>query len=334
VRRSLTPRRFITLLGGFPKREPLRTSVLGSKELPQYTRKLVEYTTEGTERVQAFLLVPHGAKKAPAVIAIHQSGGTRPYRFGKSEPAGLGGDPELAYGLELCLRGYVVICPDRLPFESRALAKSRFRRVFAWKPVYTRSGGADFDLSEDVYLGCIANRLLFEGRTLEGAAVYELQRALDCLCERPEVASRRLGMIGHSGGGWFGTLLMYVDPRVKAGCVSCGTWLQGWNYRGDTMRPFDGLAGMVIPGLGRWGDVDDILAGLAPRPFLEIRGDLRAGPPGAKAALTAKAKARYADLGVPERFQYDSYRGGHEFRKDKREKAYAWLDRWLRKSPD
>ncbi len=82
-------------------------------------------------------------------------------------------------------------------------------------------------------------------------------------------------------------------------------------------------------GLGRWGDVDDILAGLAPRPLLEIRGDLRAAPPGAEAALTAKAKARYADLGVPERFQYDNYHGGHEFRKDKREKAHAWLDRWL-----
>ncbi len=277
------------------------------------------------------------ARKGPGILAIHQDGGRRPYQFGKSEPAGLGGDPELAYGLELCLRGYVVICPDRFPFESRSLANSPFKETFAQFPIYTRyydekNELKENDLSEDLYRGCVAGRLLFEGRTFTGLTIHELRRAVDCLREQPEVDRDRIGVIGHSGGGYYGTLLMYVDPRVKVGCVSCGTSLFRWDYGGERLRPMAGFGSNSIPGLAQWGDLDDILAGLGPRPFLEIRGDLKwCWPPDSKSALTTKAKARYAELGVPERFRYEGYQGGHEFRKDKRRKAYAWLDRWLEK---
>ena len=311
----------------------METQILDTEECDQYTRKLVEYTTESSERVQAFVLVPHGVTKAPGVLAIHQDGGRRPYEFGKSEPAGVGGDPELAYGLELCLRGYVVICPDRFPFESRSLANSEFRETFAQFPLFTRLDGKDFDLTEDLYAGCIANRLLFAGRTELGVTLFELMRAVDCLREQPEVDPSRIGVIGHSAGGYYGALLMYVDPRVKAGCASCGTFLIRWFFGEDRLRPINGIgAGAVVPGLKHWGDVDDILAGIAPRPFLETRGDLPGLPTSARSDLTTKAKARYVELGVPERFRYETYRGTHEFRKDKREKSYAWLDKWLRRA--
>lgn len=82
-----------------------------------------------------------------------------------------------------------------------------------------------------------------------------------------------------------------------------------------------------MPVLLRWGDVDDVLAGLAPRPYLET------GDPGEMAAhtaaLTGKAGARYAELGVPERFEWVTYDSGHTFRRDMRESSYAWLDCWL-----
>ena len=131
MEQSLTPRKLISLLGGFPDKRPLDMQVLEVQEYAAYRRQLIEYTPEGDERVQAFLLVPsQRAEKLPGIVAIHQDGAHRPYEFGKSEPAGVAGDPELAYGLELCLRGYVVVCPDRFPFESRSLARSRFKEQF------------------------------------------------------------------------------------------------------------------------------------------------------------------------------------------------------------
>jgi len=270
----LTPERLVSLLGEFPEEPPLDMRVLEVQEFDAYTRRLIEYTVEGEERVQAFLLIPRGRdEKLPSVLAIHQDGAGRPYQYGKSEPSGVAGDSELRYGLELCLRGYVVICPDRFPFESRSLAKSRFKETFGNFPVFTRYRGKELDLTEDLYRGCIANRLLFEGRPLLGKELFEMRRALDCLSTYPAIDNDRIGVIGHSAGGLYAAFLMYVDPRVKVGCASCGTFLFRWIYGKDALKPINGFAGLVIPGLKEWGDIDDILAGLAPRPFLETAGD-------------------------------------------------------------
>jgi hypothetical protein len=125
------------------------------------------------------LRAPAGRRPpAPGVLAIHQDGAARPYRYGKSEPAGLGGDPELAYGLELCRRGYVVVCPDRFPYESRRLAASPVAAAFADFRVYRGAGAAlGLELTEDLYRGCAANPLLLEGWTALGKELYELGRS-------------------------------------------------------------------------------------------------------------------------------------------------------------
>ena len=163
---------------------------------------------------------------------------------------------------------------------------------------------------------------------LAGMLRNELQRALDVLCALPGVDGQRLGAIGHSAGGLMTALTMYVDPRVKAGCVSSGTFLIGNIYGPDRLRPINGFGSLLaVPGMKGWGDVDDVLAGLAPRPYLETHGDFTQEMVDEK---SAKARARYQALGVEERYQsivYDA--GAHVFRADKRAMSYAWLDRWL-----
>lgn len=215
-----------------------------------------------------------------------------------------------------------------LLFESRSLASSRLSETFAGFRVFTEGG---LERTEELYKGAMANRLLLEGRSALGQELVELRRALDVLSARPEVDARCLGAIGHSAGGPLAALLMYVDPRVKAGCASCGAFLFRWWFNQAYLRPINGFAGLwTVPGLLRWGDVDDILAGLAPRPYLET-GDPEETA-GHTAALTGKARARYAALGVQERFSWVTYASGHTFRRDMRERSYAWFDRWLRDS--
>ncbi len=324
---------FISLLGTPPPPAPLDVKVLSVESLPPHTRKLVEYGTVGQERGQAYLLVPVALEgKASGILAIHQDGGSRPYSFGKSEPAGLGGDPELAYGRELCERGYVVICPDRFPFESRSLARSKYKAVFDEFRIGTHLSewDMDLDLTEDLYAGCVANRLLFEGWSQLGKSLFELKRAVDVLCLQPEVDASRLGAIGHSAGGFFTVLAMYVDARLKAGCSSTGPFLIRDVYSAEYLRPINGFgSALAVPGLKQWGDVDDIVAGLAPRPFLETCGE-QGESAEERDPLWAKVRAKYAQLGVSERLQTKVYPGGHEFRKDMRELSYDWFDRWLR----
>jgi dienelactone hydrolase len=323
---------FLALMGKAPEKPPLDVKVLSERDLEDHTLKQIEYATTPDERVQAYLLLPHGgAGPKPGVLAIHQDGADRPYQYGGSEPAGVAGDPELPYGLELCRRGYVVICPDRFPFGSRSLANSPHRETFAQFPVYGRNQGQESDLTEDLYRGSVANRLLFEGWTMMGKTLYELQRALDLLCSLPEVDGDRLGAIGHSAGGLLSAILMFVDRRIGVACASSGTSLIGNIYGRERLRPINGFGSLLaVPGMKRWGDVDDVLAGLAPRPYLETHGDFTQEMVDEK---SAKARARYKALGVAERYQsiiYDA--GAHVFRADMRDKSYAWFDRWLKEA--
>jgi dienelactone hydrolase len=331
MKQAPTRSEFLALLGEFPVKPSLELEMLSERDLEGHTLKLVEYATADEERVQAYLLLPHGiAGRKPGVLAIHQDGGDRPYQFGGSEPAGVAGDPDLQYGLELCRRGYVVLCPDRFPFGSRSLARSTHRETFAQFPVYTRYQGKELDLSEDLYRGCVANRLLFEGWTLLGKELLELQRAVDVLCTLPEVDGERLGAIGHSAGGFLTALLMYVDPRIAVGCASSGTGLIGGIYGREHLRPINGFGNpLAVPGMKAWGDIDDVLAGLAPRPYLETHGDSTQEMVDAK---SEKARAQYKELRVEERYQsivYDAQ--AHVFRADMREKSYEWFDRWLKR---
>jgi dienelactone hydrolase len=329
ARSAPSPQTLLALIGGFPPAPPLEPAVLAVEEAESHTRKLVEYTTEAGERVQAFSLVPRDLDRpAPGVLAIHQDGGVRPYSHGKSEPAGVGGDRELAYGRELCERGYVVLCPERFGFESHSLASSPFADAFTSFRIFKQDG---FELTEDLWMGCVGNRLIFEGRPPLGRTLFELRRAVDYLCAQPEVDPASIGLIGHSAGGLYGALAMYLDDRIGVGCASCGTFLFRWIWGpGGVLRPINGFGGATVPGMARWGDVDDVLAGLAPRPFLETRGDASYFAPGEIEQLTGKARARYAALGLADRYEHVAYDAGHVFRADMRERSYAWLDRWLR----
>jgi dienelactone hydrolase len=294
----LTAAEYVTFLGGFPERGPLEVVVREEADAGDHTRALLEYDGDGVARVTAYLLTPrtpapHGGR--PGVVAIHQDGPRTHRDIGKGEPAGLLGDDDQQYGVELCRRGYVVLCPDRRWFEHR--------HRMSWDT-------ALYGLRGDL---------------------FELHRAVDCLIEHSGADPRRVGAIGHSAGGWMAAMLTFTDPRVAACAVSCGTWLWRWGTLPKGERPEGRIPEPPVPGLGDVIDQDDFLAGIAPRPYLETRGDMWEGP--FEADLTAKARRRYAALGVPERFQYLVYgHDQHAFRHDMRERSYAWLDTWLSRS--
>src|SRR5690349_17745513 len=105
----------VARLGAFPQPAPLALEVGVAGDAGGCSRALVSYAAEPGERISAWLLRPAGPAPAggwPGILAIHQHGGI--YELGKSEPAGLSADPMYHYGLDLCRRGYVVLCPDQL----------------------------------------------------------------------------------------------------------------------------------------------------------------------------------------------------------------------------
>ena len=173
---SATKDRLLELLGDFPNRPPDDYRTLDSVELDGGTRHLIEFTSEEQDPlferpadvVRAYLLVPtrtNGAR-LPAIVAIHQDGPRGD--LGKAEPAGVDGDQEQFFGLELFRRGYVVMCPDRLGHADR-------------REIPGASTPEDEQLNSQA-LSHFVGQLLLTGRNWSGKDAYDLTRATDILC--------------------------------------------------------------------------------------------------------------------------------------------------------
>lgn len=301
-------------LGRFPARVPLAATLGPASDMGDHTRTLVSYDVEAGERIDAWLLRPRGQAPAagwPAILALHQHAGE--YYLGKSQPAGLSADNGYQYGLELCRRGYVVLCPDHLCFEDRR------------PPEYVRVEGGY--LKDQGYERFEFTRLVLEGSCLQTKYLHDMSCALDLLAELPDVDAARLGAIGHSLGGQEALWLAWYDQRVRATVSSCGFGLIRTIIRDGITHNF----AMYVPGLLEIGDTDALLAEIAPRAFLLTAGEQdRIFPIDGVRAIAASAEAVYARQGVADRFRAVIFPAAHSFPDQVKAEAYAFLERWLR----
>jgi hypothetical protein len=110
--------------------------------------------------------------------------------------------------------------------------------------------------------------------TLLGLMLFDVGRCVDYLASRPDVASDRIGVIGHSLGGILVNGVLPLEPRLKVGVASCGYGL----FRTDRLFPQRWAASdsAYLPRLALYRDRPDdlpldfhhILALSAPRPHL------------------------------------------------------------------
>jgi dienelactone hydrolase len=291
----------VRLLGRTPARSSLQPKVLERVALTGCTREKVSYMVEPGQRVSAYLFAPAAEGRQPAVLCIHQH--NREYHLGKSEPAGLSGNPEQFYALELAKRGYVTLTPDAICFEERQHSSLR---------------GTDYERFE-------ATRRLAEGSCLQAKMLWDLTRAVDYLLTRREVDRRRIGCLGHSLGGQETLFLGAVDRRIAAGVSSCGFS----SYRSIFDAAILHNLALYVPGIVRYGDLDRVLGLVAPRPFLVLAGTTDPLFP-MEGVQTTVREARRAYGKARERLRLETFPAGHGFIAPMREAAYAWFDRWLK----
>src|SRR6185312_13114267 len=108
--------RLIELLGPMPDPVPLELETLESVRCDGYRREKVEFDTEETMSVPAYLLIPDGrTAEGAAVLACHGHGP------GKSQAVGLEhtNAPNSDYAHQLATEGYVVLAPDLRCFGER-----------------------------------------------------------------------------------------------------------------------------------------------------------------------------------------------------------------------
>jgi dienelactone hydrolase len=290
----------LTELLGFAVPPARGLVVRAEQERDGYAEQVVSYTGyEGD--VPALLLVPEHPCGA-GVVVHHQHHAQ--WQFGKSEVAGLCGDPWQAFGPALARRGVTVIASDAVGFEDR------------------RPGGPGTDARESDasdYFTTMCYRLV-RGRPLMCTVLADAAAAHSALAGCDGVEETRIGALGHSMGGASVLLHAALDERIVFAVVSGSAC----TYE-DRMAHGLGIdCAQAIPGLLELGDLDDIAGLVAPRPLLLCSADedkySRDAPHIAQAAADA-----YRDAEAPEALTHYRAHGGHALTQERFDAIINWV---------
>ena len=244
-----------------------------------YRIERIAFEAEPGDWVPAVVLVPEGAWNAGGIAVWHQHNGE--YHLGKSEPAGLAGNPMHHTGVALAQAGFVVLCPDALCFEDRQDPSGRL-------------AGGSFERFEFL-------RQVVRGRCLAWKNILDMRRAVDVLAARPEVDGNRLGCYGHSMGSTHSWLVGPWEPRLR--CVVGNCCLP--TYRGIEREHLLHCLSNFIPGLAAFGDTPDVAGLIAPRALHLNFGTADGGTPAADLAWSlARVAEWYEAAGAPEVFTH------------------------------
>ncbi|RLE99105.1 MAG: hypothetical protein DRJ63_06290 [Thermoprotei archaeon] len=300
--------KLIELMGIPLEEKELEVKVLDEKDMGGFLFKKISYRSL-EDYVRAYVIVPKDSCGA-GVVCLHQHGGL--FKIGKNQVVGIEGSKDQKYGLELAERGYVVIAPDAKYFGER-LEKN----VSGWRG---RSEG-----EESERFG--AMKELLYGRTLQGLMVWDAMRAVDYLVEYENVDEKRIGAIGHSMGGQWTLYLAAVDTRIAAAVSNCGFA----SHRSFLEHKIIHNFAAYIPGMLKYMDVPDVLCLVAPRAFMIIAGKRDpVFPLEGVVEVYEKAREIYSEMNAEVKLKLSVFDTGHEFNKDMRNRAYMWLDKWLK----
>ena len=211
-----------------------------------YRRLCISYQGDEGDEIPAFLFVPDGDGPFTAVLCHHQHNGER--HLGKSEVAGLVGDPLQAFGPALAQQGLLVLAPDSICFEDRRHG----------------SQGTDVDESDVAqHYNEMCYRLL-RGDTLMRKVLNDSAQAISLLYAHPLVDTTRIGIMGHSYGG--NTVLFHapLDERIHFACASGAASSYKQRFAEQTGIEM----ASTIPHFAVHYDIPDLVACVAPRPIM------------------------------------------------------------------
>jgi dienelactone hydrolase len=303
-------KRLLECLGGsWPPPCDLRPVIRQTIRKDGHRIESVSYEVEPGDRVPAMLLVPDGidaSHPAPAVAVWHQH--SNEWHLGKSEPAGLAGNPMHHTGVALVKEGYVVLCPDALCFEERQSKRLR---------------AGDFERFEFL-------RYVVAGKCMAWKNILDMRRAVDYLCSRPEVKADHIGCYGHSMGSTHTWLVGPWEPRLVCLVGNCCLPTYAAIHRTHILHCFPNF----IPGWFQYGDTTDIAGLIAPRALHMNFGELDDGSPIQEVCEGVKTIARaYEQAGAAEQFSYYVEPGaGHVLSDEMWRRTRDWFHKHLRAS--
>lgn len=276
-----------------------------------FTRKTVAYEADG-ELVEAFLFLPDRPGQRGAVV-LHQHNSQ--WHLGKSEVAGLRGDPWQALGPALARAGITVLAPDGVGFESRRGNSAAGDTLALAPPIDPSRGSSVADWVQ--YYNHAMHRLV-RGELLIRKVLQDVAKAVTVL--QRLAATKGVGVVGHSYGGNIALFAAALDPRVSY-CVCSGA---ACSYRHKLAQGTPLEMALVIPGFASRYDLDDLIRCVAPRSLLVVSAE--DDPVSADAAeLVARSRDAFAAQQAAERLRHLHTPGTHALDQQRFEAIVEWV---------
>ena len=286
-------------------RERTRTPREGYEEIR------LDFAAEGAQPIPALMLVPAVHPVVGGVLIQHQHASE--WHWGKSEVAGLVGNPLQAFGPVLARRGWVVLAPDAIGFEDRRAHVCGIERG---------SGNTDW-LN---HFNAMAHRLV-QGDMLMRCVLVDAAAALTLLSERAELAGRPIGTLGHSMGGNTALFHAAVDQRVQFACASGAAC----SYRHKLAAGTGIEMSEILPGFASHWDIEDLIRATAPRPLLLLSATN--DPYSADADdIEQRARGAYEARGESAAFVHLRDGGSHEMTQERFTQIVDWIARQAEKN--
>ncbi len=290
------------LLGKLPDRNgPVSCRVCSEEERDGLHIEHLVLDTGCGEEVPALFTKPAGAEEPlPAVLYAHSHGGF--YSHGKREL--LEGQIYMqrpGYAWDLARHGIAALCPDAWCFGER-------------------SGHTE---------GETFRSMLWHGKTLWGAMVFDHLKALDYLISRPDVDGKRVASLGMSMGSTQAWYLAALDERIRACAeICCLTDFDALEARGSLEE--HGVY-YFLPGLLEHFTTGEICALIAPRPHLSVAGVRDAlTPPEGLDRIDRVLRDVYGEMGAEGSWRLLRYDTTHFETPEMRREILRFLEETLR----
>ena len=145
------------------------------------------------------------------------------------------------------------------------------------------------------------------GMTPVGLRCWDASRMIDFLQTQDTVDPTRIGVAGLSGGGMVGFFFAAIERRVKLAMIG-GYYC---TFRDSIYEIYHCICN-CIPHMMEWGEMSDVGALIAPRPFLVISGTKDPiFPIEATKKAYGELSAVYRLLGAEENLEKDFFDGPH-----------------------
>ena len=276
------------------KYDPPAFEVLEEVELDGCVRTKILYTTEPGQQVRAYLMLPKKIESPrPGVVVFH---GTNAYSY--HQTAGVFDTGVRATGYHLARKGYVVLCPQNSLWRCSDEIELVYREV---SKEFRQRNPENWGMAR---------------------MILDAQIAVDILVSLEQVDPKRIGCTGHSLGGKQALYLPAFDERVYCSVSSEGgigieqsNWEDDWYLGSPAKKEGFSLSHR------------EILAMIAPRPFLLIGGDDADGDD--SWTYIASALPVYRLYGNPPCLGLFNHKKGHAMPPEAEKMTYEWLDAFL-----